>query len=448
MSLKLNCKFLNGFVSEADLAGIADEAAYANSLLYENKEIAAGNAYHGWLTLPVDYDKEEFARIKKAAAKIRSDSKALVVIGIGGSYLGARAAIEFVKSKNYNLVAGKDPQIFFTGNSISPTEISEVLSICENIDFSVNVISKSGTTTEAAIAFRLFKNLLEKKYGKAEAAKRIYATTDKRKGTLKALSDAEGYETFVVPDGVGGRYSVLTAVGLLPIAVAGIDIDVLMSGAADAMRAYASGTVYTNDCMKYAAVRNILHRKGKKVEMMVAYEPDYTMMNEWFKQLFGESEGKDGKGIFPASAVYSTDLHSMGQYVQDGERLLFETVVTFDSPKCDIRIEADPVNADGLNFLADKTLSYVNRKAFQGTVLAHCDGGVPNIIIELEKMDTYHLGLLFYFLEKACAVSGYILGVNPFNQPGVESYKKNMFALLGKPGYEDMKSELESRISE
>ena len=448
MSIKLNCRYLEKFLSEADYQSIADEVTAAHSQLYENKASAAGNAYHGWLTLPEDYDKEEFARIKKAARKIRSDSNALVVIGIGGSYLGARAAIEFVKSKNYNLVEENGPKIFFTGNSISPTEISEILNYCRSCDFSVNVISKSGTTTEPAIAFRLFKKLLEEKYGKAEAAKRIYVTTDRVKGTLKALADSEGYEEFVVPDGVGGRYSVLTAVGLLPIAAAGVDIDALMNGAADAMRRYEKGDLYTNDCCRYAAIRNLLYRKGKKVEMMVSFEPDYTLMNEWFKQLFGESEGKDGKGIFPASAIYSTDLHSMGQYVQEGERILFETVVDFRHPKCDIGIEADDVNADGLNFLAGKTLSFVNKKAYQGTVLAHCDGDVPVIILEVDRPDAYNLGELFYFLEKTCAVSGYILGVNPFNQPGVESYKKNMFALIGKPGYEEMKQDLEKRIEE
>ena len=446
MSIKLNCRFLEKFVREQDLIDIAGEVDQAQRLLGENREQAAGNKYHGWLTLPADYDKEEFARIKIAAAKIRSDSKVLVVIGIGGSYLGARAAIEFVKSKNYNLITEDGPKILFTGNSISPTEISEILSICRNCDFSVNVISKSGTTTEPAIAFRLLKKLLEEKYGKAEAAKRIYVTTDKVKGTLKALADQKGYEEFVVPDNVGGRYSVLTAVGLLPIAAAGVDIDALMAGAASAMKQYADGDVFTNDCFKYAALRNIFYRQGKKIEMMVSYEPDFTMMNEWFKQLFGESEGKDGKGIFPASAIYSTDLHSMGQYVQEGERHLFETVVTFNTPKCDIVIEADAENADGLNFLAGRTLSYVNLKAFQGTVLAHTDGNVPNIILEIDRADAFNLGELFYFLEKACAVSGYVLGVNPFNQPGVESYKKNMFALLGKPGYEDRKAELEGKL--
>lgn len=445
MSLKLNCRYLDGFVSEHELKAISHQVKAANAQLYENSAHAEGNAFHGWLNLPRDYDKEEFARIKKAAAKVISDSDALVVIGIGGSYLGARAAIEFVKSKNYNIVAETTPKIFFLGNSISPTEINEVLAYCKNHDFSVNVISKSGTTTEPAIAFRVFKKLLEEKYG-TKAGRRIYVTTDREKGTLKHLADREGYEEFVVPDNVGGRYSVLTAVGLLPVACAGIDIDAVMKGAADAMEKYSSGDVFENDCCKYAAIRNILYRKGKCIEMSVAYEPDYTMMNEWFKQLFGESEGKDNKGIFPASAVYSTDLHSLGQYVQEGRRTLFETVVTFASPKTDLTLEEDAENADGLNFLAGKTMSYVNRMAFQGTVLAHSDGGVPNIVIEADKMDEYNLGQLIYFFEKACAVSGYLLGVNPFDQPGVESYKKNMFALLGKPGYEELAGKLAERI--
>ena len=446
MSVKLNDKYLSGFVSEAELQAVAAEAAAAQSLLYENRAQAAGNGFHGWLTLPEDYDRDEFARIKSAAKKIISDSRVLVVVGIGGSYLGARAAIEFVTSQNYNLTAEQTPQILFIGNSISPAKLSEVLSICEKTDFSVNVISKSGTTTEPAIAFRVLRALLEKKYGKSGAAGRIYVTTDKAKGTLKALADAEGYAEFVVPDNVGGRYSVLTAVGLLPIACAGVDIDALMAGAANAMRAFSDRDLMKNDCVRYAALRNILYRKGKRVEMMVSYEPDYTMMNEWFKQLFGESEGKDHKGIFPASAVYSTDLHSLGQYVQDGERLLFETVVTFEKPKCDLVIEADDVNADGLNFLAGKPMSFVNRKAFEGTVLAHTDGGVPNILIECEEMSAFNLGELIYFLEKACAVSGYMLGVNPFDQPGVESYKRNMFALIGKPGYESLGEELKKRL--
>ena len=446
MAIKLNCKYLDNFVNNAELEAVNDEVRVAYEKLYSQKATAQGNDFHGWLTLPADYDKEEFARIKVAAERIRKSSDVLVVIGIGGSYLGARAAIEFCKSDNYNVVVEDAPQIVFVGNSLSPVEISEIIELCKNCDFSVNVISKSGTTTEPAIAFRIFKNLLIEKYGKEEAAKRIYATTDKAKGTLKELSDKEGFETFVVPDDVGGRYSVLTAVGLLPIAAAGIDIDALMLGAADAMKEYDNPDMLTNDCSKYAAIRNILHRKGKNIEMMVSYEPDYTMMNEWFKQLFGESEGKDNKGIFPASAIYSTDLHSLGQYVQEGRRNLFETVVLFKEPKCDIVIEADEDDSDGLNFLAGKTLSYVNSMAMQGTILAHTDGGAPNIVLEIEKMDEYNLGYLIYFLEKACAVSGYMLGVNPFNQPGVESYKKNMFALLGKPGYEAMAEELLKRL--
>lgn len=447
MAVKLNCKYLASFVSDDEIAAVASEVKNAYEKLYSQKDTAPGNDFQGWLTLPEDYDKEEFARIKAAAEKIKKDSDVLVVIGIGGSYLGARAAIEFCKSKNYNIVAKDTPKIFFVGNSLSPTEISETLAICRECDFSVNVISKSGTTTEPAVAFRLFKSLLIEKYGKEEAAKRIYATTDKAKGTLKEMADTEGYETFVVPDDVGGRYSVLTAVGLLPIAAAGIDIDALMSGAADAMKEYDNGDAASNICCKYAAIRNILLRKGKNVEMMVSYEPDYTMMNEWFKQLFGESEGKDNKGIFPASAIYSTDLHSLGQYVQEGQRQLFETVVVFNESKCDIVIEEDAANSDGLNFIAGKTMSYVNKKAFEGTVLAHTDGNVPNIILEVDKMDEYNLGYLIYFLEKTCAVSGYMLGVNPFNQPGVESYKKNMFALLGKPGYEDMAQALSERLN-
>ena len=444
MSLKLNTNYLKDFISDADYKAIDSEIRASHKTLTE--KTGAGNDFLGWVDLPENYDKEEFARIKLAAQKIRSDSEVLVVIGIGGSYLGARAAIEFCKSQNYNLVCKDTPQIFFSGNSISSAALNEILSICKEKDFSVNVISKSGTTTEPAISFRIFRELLEKKYGKAEAAKRIYVTTDKAKGTLKALSDEEGYETFVVPDDVGGRYSVLTAVGLLPIAAAGIDIDAMMQGANDARKAYTDPDMEKNDCYKYAAIRNILYRKGKDVEMMVAYEPDYTMMNEWFKQLFGESEGKDGKGLYPSSAVFSTDLHSMGQFIQQGSRVMFETAVVFDEPKTEVVIEKDEANADGLNFLAGKTMSYVNRKAFEGTVLAHVDGGVPNVVLELSKMDEYHFGYLVYFLEKACAISGYTLGVNPFNQPGVESYKSNMFALLGKPGYEEKTKELEARL--
>ena len=446
MSVNLNFKYLKPFVDEKELADVKNEVRAAYEKLYSLKDEAEGNDFQGWVKLPEDYDKEEFSRIKAAAEKIKNNSDVLVVIGIGGSYLGARAVIEFCKSKNYNIVVKDAPKIFFLGNSLSPSEISEVLAICGSCDFSVNVISKSGTTTEPAVAFRLFKSLLIEKYGKEGAAERIYATTDRAKGTLKKMSDEEGYETFVVPDDVGGRYSVLTAVGLLPIAAAGIDIDALMRGAHDAMVKYDNPNVMTNDCCKYAAIRNILLRKGKNIEMMVSYEPDFTMMNEWFKQLFGESEGKDGKGIYPSSAIYSTDLHSLGQYVQEGQRQLFETVVIFGEPKRDIAIETDEVNSDGLNFIAGRTMSYVNRKAFEGTVLAHTDGGVPNIILEVDKQDEYNLGYLIYFLEKSCAVSGYMLGVNPFNQPGVEGYKRNMFALLGKPGYEEDAKRLAERL--
>ncbi len=442
MSVKLNTRYLEGFVNDDDIKAIAPEVVAATQLL--DSRTGAGNDFLGWIDLPVDYDKEEFSRIKSAAQKIRNDSEVLVVIGIGGSYLGARAAIEFCKSQNRNLF--EKPQIIFAGNTLSSAALAEAVALCEGKDFSVNVISKSGTTTEPTIAFRVFKDLLEKKYGKAEAAKRIYATTDKARGTLKELSDREGYETFVIPDDVGGRYSVLTAVGLLPIAVAGIDIDAMMKGAQDARSDLAEGDVYTNDCYKYAAMRNILYRKGKSVEMMISYEPDYTLMNEWFKQLFGESEGKEGKGIYPSSAVFSTDLHSLGQYVQEGERLMFETVVMFNKPKQELVIGLDPENGDGFNFVAGQTVDYVNKKAFLGTVLAHTDGGVPNMILEMEQMNEYEFGYLAYFLEKACAVSGYILGINPFDQPGVESYKKNMFALLGKPGYEEHGKALEARL--
>ncbi len=445
MAVKLNSKYVAHFLPENSLAEIKAEVEAAHNAL--NNGTGKGNDFLGWLTLPEDYDKAEFLEIKKSAEKIRNDSEILVVIGIGGSYLGARAAIEFIKSQNYNLLRKGAPEIYFAGNTISSDSLNELIEIIGDRDFSVNIISKSGTTTEPAVAFRVLRAMLESKYGKEGAAQRIYATTDRCKGTLKSLSDTNGYKTFVVPDDVGGRYSVLTAVGLLPIAVAGIDIDAIMQGAKDAMTAYADGNLDTNDCYKYAAYRNILYRSGKKIEMMVSYEPAYTMMNEWFKQLFGESEGKDGKGIFPSSAVFSTDLHSMGQYIQEGERALFETVVVFDKSKTEVEIKEEAANFDGLNFLANKNLSFVNRKAFEGTVLAHTDGNVPNIVLEVEKMDEYNLGYLIYFFEKACAISGYVLGVNPFDQPGVESYKKNMFALLGKPGYEDRKAELEKRLN-
>ena len=444
MSLKLHADYLKDFVSEDEIVSLQREVTAAHELLHSGK--GPGAEYTGWLDLPVDYDKEEFARIKVAAEKIQKTADVLIVIGIGGSYLGARAAIEFCKSQNYNLLAKETPQIFFSGNSISPSSLNEVRAMVEGRDFAVNVISKSGTTTEPAISFRVFREMLIERYGKEEAANRIFVTTDKAKGTLKALADSEGYETFVVPDDVGGRYSVLTAVGLLPIAVAGIDIDKLMQGAADAREEFANPDISNNDCYKYAAIRNVLARKGKTVEMMVSYEPSFAMMNEWFKQLYGESEGKDGKGIFPTSAIFSTDLHSLGQYIQDGQRILFETVVTFAKPVSDYVIGHDEANTDGLNFLTGKGMSFVNRKAFEGTVLAHNDGGVPNIVLEAETMNEYELGYMVYFFEKACAISGYILGVNPFNQPGVESYKRNMFALLGKPGYENERQELEKRL--
>ena len=445
MALKLNDKYVKNFISAEEINAMAPAVEDAHEKIV-NKS-GEGSDFLGWVDLPVNYDKEEFDRIKKAADKIKSDSKALVVIGIGGSYLGARAAIEFCTSQNYNLVSKDTPNIYFSGNSISGNSLSELVDLVKDVDFSINVISKSGTTTEPAIAFRIFRELLIEKYGEEEASKRIYVTTDKEKGTLKEFSDKAGYETFVVPDDVGGRYSVLTAVGLLPIAVAGIDIDRMMQGAQDAREAYSVCDIQKNDCYKYAAIRNILLGKGKAVELMVAYEPDFTMMNEWFKQLFGESEGKDGKGIFPASVVCSTDLHSMGQYIQDGVRMLFETSVMFTKPKREVIIKEDEVNADGLNFLAGKTMDFVNRKAYQGTLLAHVDGGVPNICIEIPEMNEYEFGYLVYFFEKACAISGYVLGVNPFNQPGVESYKKNMFALLGKPGYEAQQAELLARLN-
>lgn len=445
MALKLIDKYARGFVQEHELSCMQPQITAAHELLHSGT--GAGNDFIGWLDLPKNYDKEEFSRIKAAAGKIKASCDVLIVIGIGGSYLGARAAIEFIKSPLYNNLKKDTPDIYFLGNSISSTALAETLSLCEGRDVCVNVISKSGTTTEPAIAFRIFKEYLEKKYGREGAKERIFCTTDKARGTLKALADSEGYETFVVPDDVGGRYSVLTAVGLLPIAVSGADIDSIMKGANDARVAFSSPEIESNDCYKYAALRNILLRKGKGIEMLTAYEPRMTMMAEWFKQLYGESEGKDNKGLFPSSAIFSTDLHSLGQYIQDGVRNIFETVVWINSPEKDVEIKEQSDDGDGLNFLAGKTMSYVNRKAFEGTVLAHNDGGVPNLVIELPSADEYEFGYMVYFFEKACAISGYVLGVNPFNQPGVESYKKNMFALLGKPGYEDQKEALEKRIS-
>lgn len=444
MAVKFNNKYASPFIAEHEYEAIKPQVKAAHDLLCSKQ--GPGNDFLGWVDLPVDYDKEEFARIKKSAEKIISDSDVLIVIGIGGSYLGARAAIEFVKSPLYNNMKKDTPEIYYVGNSISSTNLAEILAICEGKDVSVNIISKSGTTTEPAIAFRIFRKFLEEKYGKEGAKERIYCTTDKAKGTLKALADTEGYETFVVPDDVGGRFSVLTAVGLLPIAVAGCDIDALMQGAAKAREDYMEPDLDKNDCYKYAASRQILLKKGKQIEMLVSYEPRFTMMNEWFKQLFGESEGKDNKGLFPASVIFSTDLHSMGQYIQDGMRCMFETVVSIKKAGIEVEIEKEENDGDGLNFLAGKTMSYVNEKAFEGTILAHTDGGVPNFVVEMPEANEFELGYLIYFFEKACAISGYMLGVNPFNQPGVESYKKNMFALLGKPGYEDMTAKLEARL--
>ena len=445
MALKLNDKYLKSFIGENEYKGIAPAVLAADKLFSEKSGL--GNDFLGWATLPTDYDKEEFARIKKAADKIKSDSQVLIVIGIGGSYLGARAAIEALRSTLYNSLKKDTPEIYFVGNSISPTYLNEVISLVDGRDFSVNVISKSGTTTEPALAFRVFRELLEQKYGADGAKGRIYATTDKARGTLKELSDRNGYETFVIPDDVGGRYSVLTAVGLLPIACAGCDIDALMQGAKAAQDELAAADIDKNDCLKYAAIRNILYRKGFKAEMLVAYENSFAMMNEWFKQLYGESEGKDGKGIYPTSATFSTDLHSLGQFIQDGSNILFETVVHFDKPQKEFFLKDDPENGDGLNFLSNQNMSVVNQKAFEGTILAHTEGGVPNIVLEVPELNEYELGYMIYFFEKACAISGYTLGVNPFDQPGVESYKKNMFALLGKPGYEAQKAELEAKLS-
>ena len=442
MSVVLNTKHLSSFINEEEYKAIYPQVEAAHNQL-EAKN-GPGNDFLGWMYLPRDYDKEEFARIKEAAQKIREDSEVLVVAGIGGSYLGARAVIEAVKGLYHNELED-GPKIYFCGNSISPSYLNDIIALCKGKKFSINVISKSGTTTETSLAFRVLRKLLEDEMGVEEANKRIYATTDRAKGTLKQLADAQGWPTFVVPDDVGGRYSVLTAVGLLPIACAGIDIDALMKGAADAREAY-SVCSKDNDAYRYAMTRNILYRKGKVVETLAAFEPDFTMMNEWYKQLFGESEGKDQKGLMPTSCIFSTDLHSMGQFLQDGSRTMFETYVDIKNTREDFYIEPLEGNFDGLNFLADQNMSVVNRKAMEGTILAHNDGGVPIGVIEVDSLDAYNVGYLIYFFWKACAVSGYLLSVNPFDQPGVESYKKNMFALLGKPGYEDRKAELEAKL--
>lgn len=449
MKLNFNYQFAKNFFNENELRQIKPYVELANEVL--TSKSGAGNDFLGWIDLPENYDKDEFARIKKAAEKIKNDSEVLIVIGIGGSYLGAKAAIEFLSHSFYNNLPKdkrKTPEIYFAGTNMSGVYLQHLIEVVGDRDFSVNVISKSGTTTEPAIAFRVFKKMLEEKYGKEEAAKRIYATTDKEKGALKTLATTEGYETFVVPDNVGGRFSVLTAVGLLPIAAAGINIDDLMAGAKDAMNDFANKNMDENQALQYAAVRNILHRKGKDLELMVNYEPRVHYLAEWWKQLFGESEGKDGKGLYPTSADFSADLHSLGQYIQEGKRLFFETVVSIGKPEVEFVIESDKDNLDGLNFIAGKTLDYVNKKATDGVILAHIDGDVPNLGVNIPEATPYHLGYTFYFFEKACGVSGYLLGVNPFDQPGVEAYKKNMFALLGKPGYEEAGKELEKKLNE
>ena len=436
-----------GFISEEEIGYMSRLTEQAKDVLVSKN--GAGNDFLGWIDLPVDYDKEEFSRIEKAAEKIKKDSDVLIVIGIGGSYLGARAAIEFLRHGFYNSLPKEKrgtPEIYYVGNSISSTYLQGVIDVIGDRDFSVNVISKSGTTTEPAIAFRIFKKMLEDKYGQEEAAKRIYATTDKARGALKDLATKEGYESFVVPDDVGGRFSVLTAVGLLPIAVSGADIKALMDGAASGRELALNEKFEDNEAMKYAAIRNILLRKGKSVEVLANYEPALHYIGEWWKQLYGESEGKDQKGIFPAAVDFTTDLHSMGQFIQDGARIMFETVMNVEEARKTITIEKEAEDLDGLNYLAGKTMDFVNKSAMNGTILAHTDGSVPNLMIKIPKMDEFHLGQLFYFFEFACGVSGYILGVNPFNQPGVESYKRNMFALLGKPGYEEEREALLKRL--
>ncbi|MDY2921808.1 MAG: glucose-6-phosphate isomerase [Eubacterium sp.] len=436
-----------GVIGQDELTSMKAAVLAARDTL-ENKK-GAGNDFLGWIDLPEDYDKEEFARIQKAAEKIQSDSEVLVVIGIGGSYLGARAAIEFLRHCFYNSVdkkVRKTPEIYYAGNSISGTYLSQLIETIGDRDFSVNVISKSGTTTEPAIAFRIFKEMLENKYGKEEAARRIYATTDRAKGALKGLATEEGYETFVVPDDVGGRFSVLTAVGLLPIAASGADIEKLMEGARSMRKLCLETEVEKNDAIQYAVIRNILHAKGKSVEVLANYEPIFHYVGEWWKQLYGESEGKDQKGIFPAAVDLTTDLHSMGQFIQDGSRIMFETVMELEHPALDITVKKEEKDLDGLNYLAGKTMDFINKSAMRGTQLAHTDGNVPNLVIRVPEQSEFSLGELFYFFEYACGISGYLLGVNPFNQPGVESYKKNMFALLGKPGYEELSKELQARL--
>ncbi|WP_129730781.1 glucose-6-phosphate isomerase [Ectobacillus funiculus] len=432
------------FMQQKELEGLQEFVKVAHNMLHEEK--GRLSKYLGWVDLPTNYDKDEFSRIKQAAERIRNNSDALIVIGIGGSYLGARAAIEALSHTFHNQM-NNTTQVYFAGQNISSTYISHLLELLEGKDISINVISKSGTTTEPAIAFRIFRDYLEKKYGKEEARKRIYATTDKEKGALKKLADEEGYETFVIPDNVGGRYSILTAVGLLPIAAAGLDIEQMMEGAATAARKYNNSDLFTNESYQYAAVRNALYSKGKSIELFVNYEPSLHYVSEWWKQLFGESEGKDQKGLFPASVDFTTDLHSMGQYVQEGQRNLIETALQVKKSKIEITIQEDLADTDSLNFLVGKTMDEVNKKAFQGTVLAHVDGGVPNMVVELDELNEFGFGEMVYFFEKACAISGLLLGVNPFDQPGVEAYKQNMFALLGKPGFEARRADLMEQLS-
>ncbi len=437
-----------GFFNQHEVDCMQSYIDVAHNMVHEKTGL--GNDFLGWVELPNNYDKEEFDRIKKAAEKIKLDSDVLLVIGIGGSYLGARAAIEMAGHSFRNNLCKEDrqsPEVYFVGNNISSTYMMDLLDVIKNKDVSINVISKSGTTTEPAIAFRIFKDFLEKKYGKEEASKRIYATTDAKKGALRQLADEEGYETFIIPDDVGGRFSVLTPVGLLPIAAAGLDIDAMMKGAGDACEEFRTNDLKSNASYQYAVVRNVLHRKGKDIELLVNYEPQLHYVGEWWKQLFGESEGKDNKGIFPAAVDFSTDLHSMGQYIQEGKRILFETVINVENARRNITIEEVDVDLDGLNYLAGKTVDFVNHKATEGTILAHTDGNIPNLVINLPKLDEYNFGYLVYFFEKACAISGYLLGVNPFDQPGVEAYKRNMFALLGKSGYEKEREELEKRLN-
>lgn len=447
MMLKVDLSKLQGFMNAHEIEYLDPLVRTAHGMLHD--KTGPGSDFLGWVDLPVNYDKDEFQRVKKAAEKIKKDSDVLIVIGIGGSYLGAKAAIEMMSHTFYNTLSKdkrKTPEIYFLGQNISGDYLNDLLDVIEGKDVSVNVISKSGTTTEPAVAFRIMKDYLEKKYGKEEAAKRIYATTDKARGALKSLSNEEGYETFIVPDDVGGRFTVLTPVGLLPIAVAGIDIDLMMKGAAKAREDYSKESVKDNECYAYAAARTALHNRGKDIEILVNYEPSLTYFSEWWKQLFGESHGKDGKGIFPASVNFSTDLHSMGQFIQDGKRNIFETVINVGKMNSSFTIEANEDNLDGLNFIAGKTMDEVNKNAFKGTLLAHLDGGVPNIVLNLQDKREESFGYMVYFFELANAIGGYLLGINPFDQPGVEDYKKNMFALLGKPGYEDLKETLEKRL--